>query len=96
MKKIEEERQQEMKLSRLQAVQRVKQYKQVCVLLKVYAQTYVLTAPGHVLVQCVLGGACELLALLVTCAGSAVQEGHAKRVCSPVEESAGEASKGWQ
>ena len=30
MKKVEQERKQEMKLSRLQAVQRVKQYKQVC------------------------------------------------------------------
>ena len=29
MKKVEQERKQEMKLSRLQAVQRVKQYKQV-------------------------------------------------------------------
>ena len=42
MKKVEEEKKQEIKLSRLQAVQRVKQYKQVCAMRDARMDTQVL------------------------------------------------------
>ena len=86
MKKVEQEHKQEMKLSRLQAVQRVKQYKQVS------------TVEG----KCISEGrgqrqlelrairvrVCPLLVSVFAYAGSAVKEGHTKGLCPTVEESA--------
>ena len=46
MKKVEEEKKQEIKLSRLQAVQRVKQYKQVCAMQDARMDTLVLCNGG--------------------------------------------------
>ena len=53
MKKVEEEKKQEIKLSRLQAVQRVKQYKQVCAM-QVHAWTHRSSATVAYVERCLL------------------------------------------